>query len=156
MAAGGGGWGGIMADVPVFEVPDEPGAAAGNAAGGGADDGWGAAAAAAGGAAGGGVGGGGAGGGWGAPGGGVPGGGGVGGGGAGGGAGAGAGGGGAAMFPGLQPLSSAVPLEPGTANGRALDTTRRRGAREREPGPGSSPARANGAPRVGQGPPDVP
>ena len=34
MAAGGGGWGGIMADVPVFEVPDEPGAAAGNAAGG--------------------------------------------------------------------------------------------------------------------------
>ena len=30
------------------------------------------------------------------------------------------------------------------------------GAREREPGPGSSPARANGAPRVGQGPPDVP
>ena len=33
---------------------------------------------------------------------------------------------------------------------------RRRGAREREPGPGSSPARANGAPRVGQGPPDVP
>ena len=42
MAAGGGGWGGIMADVPVFEVPDEPGAAAGNAAGGGAGDGWGA------------------------------------------------------------------------------------------------------------------
>ena len=33
MAAGGGGWGGIVADVPVFEAPDEPGAAAGNAAG---------------------------------------------------------------------------------------------------------------------------
>ena len=32
----------------------------------------------------------------------------------------------------------------------------RRGAREREPGPGSSPARANGAPQVGQGPADVP
>ena len=42
------------------------------------------------------------------------------------------------------------------AAGRALDTTWRQGAREREPGPGSSPARANGAPRVGQGPPDVP
>ena len=54
---------------------------------------------------------------------------------------------------GLRPRAAP---EPGTANGRALDTTRRRGAREREPGPGSSPARANGAPQVGQGPADVP
>ena len=35
-------------------------------------------------------------------------------------------------------------------------TTLRTGSQRVSPGPGSSPARANGAPRVGQGPPDVP
>ena len=35
-------------------------------------------------------------------------------------------------------------------------TTLRTGSQRVSPGPGSSPARANGAPQVGQGPPDVP
>ena len=35
-------------------------------------------------------------------------------------------------------------------------TSLRTGSQRVSPGPGSSPARANGAPRVGQGPPDVP
>ena len=35
-------------------------------------------------------------------------------------------------------------------------TSLRTGSQRVSPGPGSSPARANGAPQVGQGPPDVP
>ena len=48
--------------------------------------------------------------------------------------------------------------EPREHNGSSASdlTTLRTGSHRVSPGPGSSPARANGAPRVGQGPPDVP
>ena len=50
-------------------------------------------------------------------------------------------------------------LNPESTTGQSsapILTTLRTGSQRVSPGPGSSPARANGAPQVGQGPPDVP